>query len=301
MKTVFPNHNQCAHVWAAQSQSTGRSGPLWFNGPTIYSYGGHYPIATFVAPDLVLFNDTGSSMTTSGKHKPAVWRALHGHAARVICVPVSPCNSMRDIVAALVAEHAARLETAARSRKYTESNIERADATRANIEYLCARFDLPLPELPAFDRAAILARCAAQKVAQKERDADALAKREAYALKRKAEYITALAQWRVHGEYAHGALGIYGIDVVTALRLSADGSEVETSRGASVPKRDAFNLWRLITMRKASAQAWRPTEAVFVGSFQLCEILANGDAIVGCHTLTYAETSALAISLGWNV
>lgn len=293
MRTVFSSHAKCAHVWAAQTQAEGRSGPLFFRDSTIYSYGGHYAIARFIAPDLVFFNDTGSSATTQGKHKPAVLGALHGHAARVIRVG-SPTMSPREAIAYLATEYATALEKAARARTHSCMHLEYADRLTDDIHYLATRFNETMPALSEFDRAAIGARCAAQWATQKKHDAtQAQLAAEHYAID--------LAVWRVHGDKPEipGRV-IYSMhDMPTALRLSRDGASVETSRGASVPKRDAFNLWRLITMRKASAQAWRPTETMAVGSFQLREILANGDAIVGCHTLTYAETSAFAAAQGW--
>ena len=49
MQTVF-NNSMVAHVWAQQTQAHGRNAgnTFYFEGPTIYSYGEHFPIATFV-------------------------------------------------------------------------------------------------------------------------------------------------------------------------------------------------------------------------------------------------------------
>ena len=46
MKNVF-NNRQLAHVWANQSQDTGRNanGSMFFESDTIYSYGRHYAMA----------------------------------------------------------------------------------------------------------------------------------------------------------------------------------------------------------------------------------------------------------------
>lgn len=67
MKHVF-NTSEVAHIWAAQSQQSGRNaqGNFYFEGQTIYSYGRHFPIATIVGND-VLFTDKSYSNTTA-KH-----------------------------------------------------------------------------------------------------------------------------------------------------------------------------------------------------------------------------------------
>lgn len=78
MKTSFSN-SECAHVWATQKQQEGHSLHMFFEGPTIYSYGRHYPIAHFIKSKdgaFVLTNSDASSVTTEGKHKTAVRSAI---------------------------------------------------------------------------------------------------------------------------------------------------------------------------------------------------------------------------------
>jgi hypothetical protein len=85
-KFVFGSHSQTAHVWAQQDAETweGRSGDgrIRFDGPTIYSYGSHFPIAHFTnakhdGRTVVLFNSDSYSVST-GKHKSIVRGALSG-------------------------------------------------------------------------------------------------------------------------------------------------------------------------------------------------------------------------------
>lgn len=75
MKKVLKNHQEVAHVWASQSQAEGRSGNMFFNGPSIFSYGEHFEIARIVAPKVVLFNEARYSSST-GKHQSYTWRAV---------------------------------------------------------------------------------------------------------------------------------------------------------------------------------------------------------------------------------
>lgn len=77
MKTVFDNA-MCAHVWAQQTQSEGRSNSMRFEGDTSYSY--QTPIARIIATisgeKAALITSHSYSSTTSSKHMPAVNRAV---------------------------------------------------------------------------------------------------------------------------------------------------------------------------------------------------------------------------------
>jgi hypothetical protein len=78
MKKVFTDISQVAHLWANQLQDEARnSGNFYFNGKTIYSYGGHFPIAKHIELDgerAVLFTTRGYSNTTA-KHISVVRQA----------------------------------------------------------------------------------------------------------------------------------------------------------------------------------------------------------------------------------
>ncbi len=85
-KFVFGDHSNTCHVWAQQNEATreGRSsdGRIRFDGPTIYSYGSHFPIAHFTEKKfegrrIVLVESAGYS-TSTGKHKSLVRGALRG-------------------------------------------------------------------------------------------------------------------------------------------------------------------------------------------------------------------------------
>lgn len=74
---VFDNA-MTAHVWAQQRQHSGRShnGNFYFEGTRIYSYGGHFVAGLALPGRKFAVNANGYSMTTNGKHMPAVRRAV---------------------------------------------------------------------------------------------------------------------------------------------------------------------------------------------------------------------------------
>lgn len=81
---VFDNY-QTAHVWAHQTQDSGRShsGNLFFEGPTLYSYGRHFPVGVAMRPGFYVINADRYSVST-GRHQSYARSATHG---RVIELP----------------------------------------------------------------------------------------------------------------------------------------------------------------------------------------------------------------------
>jgi 3-methyladenine DNA glycosylase Mpg len=70
MRNVFSN-SELAHTYANQTQNSGRSSSMFFEGRTIYSYGYHFPICSITTNEkgetALLFTTRGYSNTT-GKH-----------------------------------------------------------------------------------------------------------------------------------------------------------------------------------------------------------------------------------------
>lgn len=90
MRTALRNTDEAAHVWAAQSQAHGKAASLFFEGPTIYSYGRHFAIATIYkhaeGGNIALFNSRSYSNSTA-KHQSAARRAWAGNGPALRCSP----------------------------------------------------------------------------------------------------------------------------------------------------------------------------------------------------------------------
>lgn len=82
IKTVFSRYEEVAHLWAHQQQEEGKCRSLYFQGRSIYSYGGHFEIARITRDlhgnELILFNNNSYSRTTE-VHKHAVRMAIPRH------------------------------------------------------------------------------------------------------------------------------------------------------------------------------------------------------------------------------
>lgn len=68
MKTIFTN-SEITHVFAQQTQNEGRTSNngMFFYGKKIYSYGYHYLLAEFIDDNTIVINNSGYSVSTS-KH-----------------------------------------------------------------------------------------------------------------------------------------------------------------------------------------------------------------------------------------
>lgn len=95
MKTVFANSEVC-HVWAHQRQPHGRNknSSIYFEGPTIYSYGYHFPMATIMPDDYVLINNNPYSPTTV-KHQASV-RSSVSHKERLYILALPKRNDLNN-------------------------------------------------------------------------------------------------------------------------------------------------------------------------------------------------------------
>jgi hypothetical protein len=296
------NNSQVAHVWAQQRKPEGEGSNFYFNGTTIYSFGGHFPIARFTDRTLdgqrvVLFTIENGWGGYTGRHIHHVYGALRGLPVRIIdCLePATRSGRHNSRVLTQEAQHFNNLEDyaerfsaallkASRARKHAELYVQRAEQIREWCAAYCEAFNLPVPqwvtdEIPT-DLAGIKAR--AQETARMENE------------RKRAELAAKVAEWR------NGNTVSIHEHPDTMLRLSRNGLKVETSRGAEVPVADARNLWRMVARCVATATGLKTPPPVSVGQFQLREIHADGTCIVGCHTLDYSETRAFASAQGWE-
>ncbi len=118
-KVVSPS--DVAHFWANQTQEEARnsSGTFYFYGPTIYSYGGHFPIATHFE-GYVLFTKRTYSVTT-GKHISTV-RSAASHLNKIYCY--YPLDSIESNIEKWCKDIEIKIKEMARARnksaKYSE-------------------------------------------------------------------------------------------------------------------------------------------------------------------------------------
>ena len=311
------NAQEICHLFAAQDygRNGGRkAGNVFSDDDTrsLYSYGRHFPLATWTGTDaLPLLTNSGSYSISTSRHQSEARRALH-HIAPQIAVPNPRANHPNEHLAnaqSLFAEAAAALQSAARPRispDTRERKISRA-VTRANeAETYRKAFQVPLASLtplarshrktalqfdpanpgPAFealreaDKAERLRRDKEIK-AREARDAKARAAWEEEANATRAEWLAGTGNRYPRERYDSPA------------RLRLNGNAVETSHGARVHVRAAARLWPLAQRARRTGTTYSPEPPHKVGPYTLESVSPEGVKI-GCHFIAYEEMERLA-------
>lgn len=296
MKTVF-NGSMVAHVWAQQSQESGRNAgrSFSFEGEVLYSYA--TPIAAFTkAADgspVVLMSSHRYSVTTA-KHMSEARRAVRsqtqvftvpdiGHSggrARTLRrlaprLPFAWAEVHRTNTEYLAEYYADTVGKCLRVQSWNWADISDVlkwlEGTASYAIGYAQTFGLQPPKLDTrADAARIWARCerltaernapGADEKRERLREQRAAAKerREQRARELRAlDGAAKLAKWR-DGENFYGYRLPLLANGSAALRISKDGAKVQTSQGAEVPVSDAAHILRgLEIMRGNGMTEWR--------------------------------------------
>lgn len=340
MPQVFDN-DMTAHVWAQRSQESGRShnGNLNFSGPVIRSYS--TPIAHIVRDvtgrDVALIASETYSVTTNGKHMPAVHRAVlgmdsfrvpylaldyaqnSGRALTWIPLPEQHTRNLAHLVEVYRAE-VARLSRM-RDNPADPANVDygrsgnryhnRLGTLADNVENYASAFGLDAPELDVDSDWVELQRIRAERAARNDTPAKR-AKREREAARRaererererleRAEKVERVQAWRLGVlETRHLRRGERG-DAQNNAFLRVRGTTLETSQGASVPLSHAIRVFHLVAKCREEGRTYEPSvldRAERVGHFTISRINADGSFRAGCHTFTWDEVERAAIMAG---
>lgn len=298
-------HRRAHEFKVGQEWGRNSQGNLYFDRETIYSYGSHFPIARHVKSEsgrkrAVLFTTRTCSNTTA-RHCSAVRKAIPD-GSNVFHVPIVVSQYGNEGHGDNLRHYAS--EIAENMSKYSRAlmrySVDRYFNAASNwyAERLAyARFfGLKVDKIIKPVRVASVetradnytAKADARNAAQWERERAARAERERIEA---LELPVKIAEWRGGAYVSFG----YGSNVPTLLRLSDDGSEVETSRGARVPIDDARKALRFARAIVARGVEWkRNGEQFAVGMYQLDRISVNGDILAGCHHIKRDEWERLA-------
>jgi hypothetical protein len=253
MRTVLRNTDEAAHVWAAQTQTEGKAGNVFFEGPTIYSYGRHFPMAKVythaeTGERVALFNPKRYSVSTS-KHQHAARHAWHGNGEAITAaVDLWPRDAWNED-----------------ARQWQPVPI-----TQAQIDEIRAK----QAELDAKNQEA--EKEAKRAAARRKREQAKEAKAQAELMK--ISFPDRLAQWQAGQLDTHRMPEFTRYSGPIYLRYIDGGRRIETSRRAVVPTRAALALWTRYTQAEDIA-------GETVGPFTVNE--AGPEIIrVGCHIFT---------------
>jgi hypothetical protein len=269
MKKVFTDISQVAHLWANQLQDEARNtGNFYFDGSTIYSYGGHFPIAKHVEVNgqkAVLFTTRGYSNTTA-RHI-SVTRQAANHLNVIKCYNPNTTHEENfnswKVNAELVA---AKLPKAKKPEKY----LNELEYINSQANKYAQFFGL---ELPANLSAILSIKDKNEYNAYHEQKTAIL---EAERLKLEAElkkqHKKALIDWKAGKTHR-----LYTRIETDYLRVNEEAARVETTQAVQIPMELAKRLFYSI-----KENTLKVGDKVL--NFEVNEVGAK--VKIGCHTFT---------------
>jgi len=260
MKKVFSNSTDVIHIFAQRSQSEGRSSNVFFYGDKIYSYGYHYLLAEFKkikGETCIWINDEGYSSTTS-KH---IWEV---DCATRQYKQYLASNVDFNLVYDSIKENYALLIKARKQEKYIPIIISKFESL-TNYPL----FDKKLKTTDEFKEI--------QKIYKSVSSPELLAKaKEAQRVRELKAKKAAQVKLKKDLEKFEN----YEIDYIKNdedfLRISQDGTRIETSQSVKVAVDDAKLLYTMI-------KAGRDIKGHRISNYTVISI--NGHLKIGCHNI----------------
>lgn len=292
----------CVHRWAhnEDKDKTGVTGHMRFHGNALYSYATIIAVKHPKQKTVVFAGDGIFNSPTTCNHKGNAKRALPPGWKTVEVDVASRCGGdllkIRDIRKChdgMLADLREKLKRSmlptrapSRAKLFREYQAHRERCDRV-AEFLGRRPFREPAELDAGFR---------EKCVEAERKRVAAELRRDLKRRKEAEKLWAeriekerqnAALWRSH-KYAGNALYFEG----TYIRLTEGGGSVETSRHVVVELADALRLFRMAQCCRSHKAAWSAVnlhESPRVGPYRVVSVDAEGNAVVGCHRLTFDE------------
>lgn len=262
MRTVFNSAHDVIHVFAQRNQSQGRSSNVFFYGDKIYSYGYHYLLGEFIDDKTIVIDNRGYSSTTA---KHISW--LIGGTRQYKQFFTMSCDIHH--VHRQVLSLNDKLATARKPENYINQILSLWASLNEFITYTKNK------NTPKDDRYKEIKRIVKalniDSVQYQHKLAEAKKKQELAKKRREAKQIkdtlSKFYNYEVH---------TFRIGEKDYLRISQDGSNVETSQHVKVSIDEAKTLYQLIC--KGVDIAGHRISNYIVNSI-------NGTLKIGCHNI----------------
>lgn len=283
MRKVFSNSAECAHIFAQRTQNEGEAEHVFFRGNTIYSYGEHFPVATFHTnkkqETIVLFTTADYSVTTS-QHKNIIRGALSQY--NIIYVPYP--NEIRH--ADTLISFKARLEEMSKkivtAKKNSEYYLNQYNDIVNGANNYCKFFGLKNKFSNKLDLVKI------KKLVESQKQ---LA-REATNKKKQLEKED-LDLWK------EGKFNGYFHHLNTQYLRLKNAETVETTKGSTFPLSHAKLAYKKVINCIDKNESWhRNGEEIRVGNFMIDSIDERGNVKAGCHFIKFDEIDRFATVAG---
>lgn len=298
MRTVFKNNSEVCHIYATQSQDSGKSGNIFFNNKDIYSYGMHYLAGRIYEnkkQKAIIINSNKYSVSTS-KHLSEISSAT-SHMIQVYGNPRDPRASLDRMHAELGDRY---FDWFTRRSIRWDFDVEfirdiwsRFKEDIQNFNSACDFFKYPSLKISLTDdhKKLLFEKFSQLKAKYKfDQSPEQLAKRSADQVKRveakaKKEAEKKQLEERDRAQQLEvwksgGPLGSK-IKYIRPQLIRINNDVVETTGGASAPLNEALDFYRLLKNGKAK-------EGDKVGQFELRDI-SRGQISIGCHTFNLSD------------
>lgn len=268
MRKVFNNASDVIHLFANRVQDEARCGNVYFDEPNkIYSYGRHYLLGEFVAKGVIVINDKGYSSTTS-RHISQLSQAT-SHLVRYY-------TSETDLQTVLgtLRKNAQSLKTARKPEIYIEPSLALFDRLNSFIDVvgrLGMRKDIDYKE--------ILTLIDAIK-SDPRNSSEVVLKNAKLRAKREQARLLKLVKVERREFYAHKRHYLTIRSGIDYLRISKDGTCIETSQRVDVTLQEARRVLLLIDSGRAIGETVN-------GHYTITA--CNGTLVVGCHNIERSE------------
>ena len=300
-------NSQCPHVWAQQTKEKGQTnnGNLFFEGRTIYSYGYHFPIASYQERKkkaAVFVNDDKYSVSTT-QHQSDVRHAISGGNTIIYCdtailkaittADITPTkDSVQRYCKRLKDEQLEALKKASRARTYVNYHISDAHNAAKKARELCEFFGL---HIPAWTKQTVNDDLIAAALTASKREAAANKRKKAATLKSCQKEVK---EWLAcENDFLPAAYRNYGCDVL--LRVNHAQNRIETSQGAQFPIDAATQAFKIVKLCRAKGQEFkRNGENIRLGHFMVDSISKTGDVKAACHFVKWPAIKHAADILG---
>jgi len=282
MKTVFSNRELC-HVFISQDQEHGRnpSESLYFSQDEIFSYGSHHLLGKiFESKKLLLVNQEGYSSTTCQHRSNLISAASH---LKVLLVPYpNPSNIYchEDNLKYIENRIIETFESILRARKiWGHYNIEAHYIAIENYNFYLKAFNLPNEPIETDSQHLRLLMQFNIETKKKMKINDSLKEERRQKRLDKLRELApeAIEKWSNREELSQDQKD--SIKGLTLLRVQDDS--VKTSRGASVPLKQAIYFYRKL---KESGDITGDK----IGHFTVNRI-ENQTLKIGCHDIEIKE------------
>ncbi len=296
MKTVF-NTQQTIHVWASQKQESGKNSnrSVFFQGPSIFSYGSHFEMARHIKNDVVFITNRKYSVTTA-KHLSWVQSAVRHKTVFMVPSFTDHAENVRFLVDKVKASYDSAKRALKSGAFYIEQAQRHIDTTQRYLDTFHLSISSAwLPEL--VDLWASLIGDTYLTTEERNKIAERRVRAEHNELiraeKRRLEQAIR-DQLRALEEKEKLSAWMNGEDVgyryrFAETRLRIKGDTVQTSKGAEVPVIEARKLYR----------AWKLGVDMVgrrVGYFTVSSM--DHECIhIGCHTIPMSEVERIAPEL----